>query len=472
MRVNQGFFDALVAIVGAERVLTGAQAAPYLCEWRGAFTPRAAAVVLPADTDAVAAIVTVCGRYDANIVAQSGNTGLVGGSAASDADSDVIISLAGMDRIRAVDTDDNTITVEAGAILADVKAVAAAAHRYFPLSLASATQCRIGGNLATNAGGLNVLRYGNTRDLTLGLEVVLADGRVWSSLSPLVKDNSGFDLRDLFIGSEGTLGIITAATLRLYYPERQHATALCAAASPADALAITRTLIDRSGGQVVACELMANQAVQLVRQFVVDEVSGIAMDHDWYILLELASSATGNDLQAILDDVMKTAGTDRAVPDYALADTHEEREALWRLRESIPAAQRAAGASIKHDIALPVAQMPAFLARALPAVEARLPGVRACTFGHLGDGNIHFNLTRPLDGDNTSFLAESESVHRLVHELVLEMGGSSAAEHGVGRLKVADMARYKSPVEQAMTRAVKQALDPETRLNPGVLVDQ
>ncbi len=469
--MNQTFYDLLTRAVGTEGVKIGLDAAPYLREWRGAFMPEALAVVRPSSIEAVSAVVQACARYDVKIIAQSGNTGLVGGSAASDPESHVIVNLERMNQIRGVDPADNTMTVESGVVLADAKSAAAESGRYFPLSLASGDQCRIGGNLATNAGGLNVLCYGTMRNLTLGLEVVLADGQVWSSLSPLRKDNSGFDLRDLFIGSEGALGIITAATLKLVYPERQRATALCAVAAPADALAITETLIDRSGGQVVACELMANQAVQLVREYIAADELRITTDCEWYVLLELASSANGGDLPSLLDEVLNAALNDQAALAYTIADTPEQRAVQWRLRESIPAAQRAAGASIKHDIALPISRMPAFLDQALPAMNRLLPGVRPCPFGHLGDGNIHFNLTRPPQSDDAAFIAQSELVHRVVHDMVVEMGGSIAAEHGIGRLKVTDLGHYKSQGEIAMTRAVKQALDPGNRLNPGVIVD-
>lgn len=468
--MSQEAFDALCAIVGTDAVLGGADAAPYLTEWRGAFTPRALAVVLPASTDEVAALVVACADYNMTIVAQSGNTGLVGGSAADDDQAQIILNLARMNRVRELDASDNAMTVEAGCILNDVKAAAAEAGRYFPLSLASGDQCRIGGNLATNAGGLNVLRYGNTRDLTFGLEVVLADGRIWSDLSPLRKDNSGFDLRDLFIGSEGVLGVITAATLKLSYPERQRATALCAVATPADALAITQTLIDRSGGNVVACELMSRQAVQLVQECVADDNRGLSLDRDWFVLVELASSAAGDWLTPILEDVLVAAHQEQNIVDYCIAGDENRREAQWQLRESIPKAQRVAGASIKHDISLPVGRMPVFLECVLPEIKQLIPGVRPCPFGHLGDGNIHFNLTRPIDADNDDFLARTGDAHRLVHDRVVAMGGSLAAEHGIGRLKIEALECYKAAVENDLTRRIKSGLDPSNHLNPGVML--
>lgn len=469
--MTQALYEALQAVVGAEAVLTGNAALPFLTEWRGAFWPEAAAVVQPADTEAVASVVRACAVHGAALVTQSGNTGLVGGSAASDSDNHILLSLVRMDAVRAVDVNDNTMTVEAGCILADVKQAAADAGRYFPLALASADQCRIGGNLGTNAGGLNVLRYGNARDLTLGLEVVLADGRVWSSLSPLRKDNSGFDLRNLFIGSEGALGIITAATLKLSYAESERATALCAIARPADALAITRSLDQRSGNNVVACELISNQAVQLVREYSTDTAVGIELNHAWYVLIELASSATGCGLAEVVEDVLSSAEANGTASVFSIAETEQQRLAQWQLREFIPAAQRSAGASIKHDISLAPDAIPEFLDTVLRDIERLIPGVRPCPFGHLGDGNIHFNLTRPVDGDDSAFLAHIEAAHQLVHDRVVERGGSIAAEHGIGRLKVADLARYKTSVEQDLSRSLKTALDPDNRLNPGVMID-
>jgi len=462
----------LAHIVGAANVLDGASTGPYLTEWRGAFKPVALAVVRPADTDQVSQVVSACATAGIAVVAQSGNTGLVGGSAASDGDRQIILSLERMDRIRAVDIDNATLTVEAGCILADVQQAAADAGFYFPLTLASKDRCRIGGNIATNAGGLNVVRYGNTRDLVLGLEVVLADGRVWHNLTGLRKDNSGFDLNDLFVGSEGALGIVTAAVLKLYDPIVQQVVALFGLDDPADAVALQRRLIAASGHNLTGCELMSGQAVELACRHIDGCNQPFDTRHHWYLLAELSTSADGDWLGQIMDSVVAAASADGHIRDVRIATAADEIAAIWHLRESLPPAQVAEGASIKHDISLPVSRLPRFLARAMPAIRDALPGVRPCPFGHVGDGNLHFNLSKPENADDAAFLALSDIAHDVVHDIVVDMGGSFAAEHGIGRLKVEAMARYKQPVELDMLRAIKTALDPDNRLNPGVVVPE
>ena len=466
--------DALIAtlrdIVGTDDVLQAQAASPYLVEWRGAFRPTALAVVRPADTQQVADVIVACANAGCAVIAQSGNTGLVGGAAANDAQRHVIVNLERMNRIRAVDADNATITVEAGCILSDVQQAAADAGLFFPLTLASRDRCRIGGNLATNAGGLNVVRYGNTRDLALGLEVVLADGRVWNNLTGLRKDNSGFDLDDLFIGSEGALGIITAAVLKLYEPVVQQVSALFALESPAQAVRLQRRLTAASGHNLTGCELMSRQAVELACTHIDGCEEPFDIDHEWYLLVELASSAEGHWLLDAISSVVERARREHEWVDVIVAHDVEMSRRLWHLRESLPPAQVAEGASIKHDISLPVSKLPAFLERALTAIREALPGVRPCPFGHVGDGNLHFNLSRPVDADDAAFLAQSEAAHTVVHDIVADMGGSIAAEHGIGRLKVATMDRYKSEVERDMMRAIKTALDPDNRLNPGAVV--
>ncbi|GAB3675409.1 FAD-binding oxidoreductase [Salinisphaera aquimarina] len=462
--------EALRDIVGSSQVLPAADAASYLKDWRGEFEPAALAVVRPADTDEVARVIEACAEAGLAVVAQSGNTGLVGGSAAGDAQREVIVSLERLDRVREVDVDNATMTVEAGCILADAQQAAADAGLYFPLTLASKARCRIGGNLATNAGGLNVVRYGNTRDLVLGLEVVLADGRVWHNLSGLRKDNSGFDLNDLFVGSEGALGIVTAAVFKLYDPIVQQVVALFGLDDPADAVVLQRRLIAASGHNLTGCELMSRQSVELACAHIEGCDKPFAREYDWYLLAELGSSAEGDWLPAIMDSVVARAKYENRLRDVRIATDAASAIRLWHLRESLPPAQVAEGASIKHDISLPVSKLPTFLSRALPAIKQALPGVRPCPFGHVGDGNLHFNLSKPAGGDDSAFMAESEHAHQVVHDIVVDMGGSFAAEHGIGRLKVEALARYKQPVELDMMRAIKTALDPDNRLNPGVIV--
>ena len=462
--------DALTTRLGGDAVLPPGDAmTPYLAEKRGLFADRPAlAVVRPADTAGVAAAMAICAEQGVAVIPHGGNTGLCGGAAARASDAAILLSLERLDRIRGVDAANFSLTAEAGCRLAAVQAAAAAADRLFPLSYAAEGDCQIGGNLATNAGGMNVLRYGNARDLTLGLEVVLADGRVWDGLRSLRKDNSGYDLRDLFIGAEGTLGIITAATLKLFPAVRERATAIVGLASVEAAVELFGQLRAESGDTVTSCELMGRRPLAYALEFAADCREPLPASHPWYLLVELTSSAAQSALPARLEQAL--AGMSDGMGDYRIARDSAEAADFWRLRNSIPGAQKGAGASIKNDISVATADMPAFIAAASEAVEAARPGVRVCAFGHIGDGNIHFNLTRPVDMSDSAFLAEWGPLTRIVNDLVVRYRGSFAAEHGVGQLKPDEVARLKDPVEQAMMRAIKQALDPDNRLNPGKVV--
>ncbi|MDA3919819.1 MAG: FAD-binding oxidoreductase [Salinisphaera sp.] len=457
--------------LGEQAVCLPESAGDYLREWRGAFEPTALAVVFPATTEQVSIVLRCCSEHDCAVVPQSGNTGLVGGAAATDAERHVLLNLERMDRIREIDADNATMTVEAGCTLADAQRAAAAAGFLLPIQLASRERCRIGGNLASNAGGLNVVYYGNTRDRVLGLEVVLANGRVWHNLSGLRKDNSGYDLNDLFVGSEGTLGIITAAVLELADLPQQRAVAWCGLDHPQQAVKLARRIGAASGGQIVGCELICAQILDLACTHMDGCEPPLVKRHPWNLLVEIASSAPGDWLAPILSDALAAACEAGQVVDYQLATAAADIDRLWHLRESLPPAQTAEGASIKHDISLPVSRLPAFLETALAAVNQALPGIRPCPFGHVGDGNLHFNLTRPVDMADEVFKAEAARLHRLVHDLAIDMGGSIAAEHGVGRLKVAELQRTKQAVELDMLARIKQALDPDNQLNPGVVVD-
>lgn len=471
MAAANELIDDLVAAVGEAQVLTDPAATTgYLTEWRGAFRPQAAAIVRPGSAAEVAHVIKVIAEHDAALVPQSGNTGTVGGSAADDPRRQVILNLERMNRVREIDTDNATMTVEAGCTLGEAQRAAVDAGFYLPIQLASAERCRIGGNLATNAGGLNVVHYGNTRDRVLGLEVVLADGRVWDHLTGLRKDNSGYDLKDLFVGSEGTLGVMTAAVLELADPPRQRAVAFCGLADVQQAVALQGRLRRETGHHVVGCELISAQALELACTYNEQCETPLSSAAPWSLLVEVATSATGDWLSATLRDCLAQADEDRSLIEYVVAATPAGMDRLWRLRTSIPAAQTAAGASIKHDISLPVSQLPGFIERMLPPLLAQVPGIRPCVFGHVGDGNLHFNLTRPVAMTDDLFRGCETELHRLVHDQVAAMRGSVAAEHGVGRLKVDEIARLKQPVEIDMLRRVKKALDPENRMNPGVLV--
>ena len=457
--------------LGDEHVLTDAEAmASYLREWRGAFTGRAAAVLCPASTEQVAAVVRLCAEQGLAIVPQGGNTGLVGGAAPQSAGEHVVVALQRMRTIREIDTDNDSITVEAGAILADVQTAAADAERLFPLSLAAEGSCRIGGNLATNAGGLNVIHYGNTRDLCLGLEVVLANGEIWHGLSGLRKDNSGYDLKNLFIGSEGTLGIITAASFKLFARPRQTETAFVALADVDAALDVLQRLRSDSGDNLVACELMPRFALELTGRHAERCRDPFDDSHPWYLLIEAATPAAGDWLRDAVQGALMAALEAGSARDVLLADSLEQARDFWRIRENIPESQTREGASIKHDVSVPRARIPAFVARASRAVAEAVPGIRICAFGHVGDGNLHFNLTLPEGGDAKAFRACEPELNRIVHDIVVEMAGSFAAEHGVGRLKPGEMTRYKSPAALWMMRRVKAALDPDNRMNPDVIL--
>lgn len=444
--------------------------APYLAERRGLYQGRAAAVVCPRSTREVADVVAACQGSDLAIVPQGGNTGLSGGAVATDAERQIVLSLRRMNRVRAVDPAAFTLTCEAGCVLADIQHAAREAGRYFPLSLSAEGSCQIGGNLATNAGGTNVLRYGNARAQTLGVEAVLADGSVWNGLKELRKDNSGYDLRDLLIGSEGTLGIITAAVLRLYPPPVTRATALVALSDIAEAIELFGELRAASGDSLTGCELMNRTALALTTYHIPGCRDPFAEHHPWYLLLELSASRGDADLRGALEAVLERRLERGGLRDAVLAENESQRAALWHLRDSISEAQRHAGASIKHDVSVPIGRVPELIARGRNALAEHAPGTRICAFGHLGDGNIHYNLSQPEDAEPHSFLARWDELNEIVLDIVVELGGSVSAEHGIGLLKRAALARYGSPVALSAMRRIKQALDPDGRLNPGKIL--
>ena len=469
------FRDRLRQLLGSRGVLSDpTDMAPYLVDWREAFHGQALAVARPETTDQVADIVRLCASSHVSVVPQGGNTGLVGGATPLDQDQSrgeqLVLSLSRMNRIRDLDPLDHTITVEAGCILADIQAAAAAAGRYFPLSLGAQGSCQIGGNIATNAGGVNVLRYGNARDLVLGLEVVLADGRVWNGLRRLRKDNTGYDLKQLMIGSEGTLGIITAAVLRLFPHRRESVTALLAVPSVAAALEIFVRLRADGGDELSSAELMDDLGCRLALKHVPGLVMPLAASYDHYLLAELSTSRRGADLHSVLESVLEEAMADGLVLDGTVAANQTQIDALWRLREGIVEGQRLEGVQLKHDIAVPVSRVPALIDQAGEAVRQALPGVRVVAFGHLGDGNIHFNLSPPEGATPEAFLERADDLTRTVYDVVAGMDGSISAEHGVGQLKREAIGRYKPAVEVELMARVKRALDADGTLNPGKVV--
>jgi FAD/FMN-containing dehydrogenase len=470
-RPSETTLDALVRIVGEGHAIRDAAAmAPYLVEWRDRYVGKAALVLKPGSTAEVAAILKRANETCTAIVPQGGNTGLVGGQIPFESGHEVVVNLGRMTHVRDIDLDGNTMTVEAGLVLAIAQAVAISAGRQFPLSLASEGSCQIGGVLATNAGGTAVLAYGSARDLTLGLEVVLADGTVWNGLKRLRKDNSGYDLKDLFVGSEGTLGIITAAVLRLFPKAAETVTAFAGLAHLDVAAAFFSRVYDRAGPGLIAFELMPRLGLDFVLEHGANTRDPLRTAHAWYVLFELSSQREGDDAVRLAEALLNEGIEAKEIDDAVLAASVAQRRELWRLRELMSEVQKHEGGSIKHDVAVPVARVPEFIARANQLVELMIPGARAVPFGHFGDGNIHYNVSQPPSMDRAVFLANWEALNAAVHEIVLDLGGSISAEHGIGRLKRDLLRHAKQPLELELMRKIKNALDPNGVLNPGKLL--
>jgi D-lactate dehydrogenase (cytochrome) len=462
---------ALVDVVGEEHVLVDpALTGSYETDWTGRFAGRASCVVRPATTEQVAAVLRACSAAGAAVVVQGGNTGLVGGGVPSEDGGSIVLSLARLNRIREIDPINFTLTAEAGCILADVQKAADEHDRLFPLSLGAEGSCRIGGNLSTNAGGIAVLRYGNMRDLTLGLEVVLPDGRVWDGLRTLRKDNTGYDLKHLFIGAEGTLGIITAATLKLFPRPAAVETAFIAFERVDDVMEVFARARAASGDQLTAFELIPRFGLEIAVKHVPGVADPLGDPYPFYALLNVASSQPGGNLREALEGFLADAMEAGLVKDGVIAESGAQAKELWRIREGVVEAQTREGGSIKHDVAVPVSKVAEFIRDASGAVEAALPGIRPCAFGHVGDGNIHFNLSQPPGMDKNAYLARWEEFNRIVHDIVVDLNGSISAEHGIGRLKRDELAHYKSAVELELMRTVKRALDPSGIMNPGKVI--
>lgn len=462
------FLRSLAAVVGSNRVLSDpAGMAPYLTDWRGRYSGDALAVVFPGDTDQVAGVVRLCAQTGVSIVPQGGNTGLCGGATPLAHAHAVVLNLSRMQRIRALDPENNTVTVEAGCTLTSIQEVAETADRLFPLSLASEGSCQVGGNLSTNAGGVQVLRYGNMRDLVLGLEVVLPDGQVWNGLRGLRKDNTGYDLKHLFVGAEGTLGIITAAVLKLFPRPRAISTAWVTVPNPIAAVRLLNSLRSVCGDRVTAFEIMGRPALELVFKHIPGARLPVDPLPSWSVLVELADTVEDGGLSALLEQALAGAMETGLVDDAVLATSLSQARALWSLRENISEAQRIEGVSIKHDVSVPVSCVPEFIERAGALLKARWPDVRIVVFGHIGDGNLHYNLSRTDAIDNQAFVALTPEINRVVHDLVHSLNGSISAEHGLGQLKRDEITRYKSDLELSLMRSLKQAIDPNGIMNPG-----
>lgn len=467
---SQNVLAPIRAIVGEDGIITDPHVMePYLNSWRDNWRGRSPLIVRPRTTEEMARVVRICAASRTAIVPQGGNTGVTGGGQPREDRSDIVVSTARMTRIRAIDAANDTMTVEAGCILAAAREAAKAADRLFPLYFGAVGSCQIGGCISTNAGGINVLRYGNTRNLVAGLEVVLPDGRIWDGLRGLRKDNAGYDLKQLFIGAEGTLGIITAAVLRLFPSPRGSATALLGVASPAQALKWVVRAKQACSNYLTAAELIERICIDVTCKHVSGISDVLSSVYPWYLLVELSGQSDDAALRAALEREFQAGFDAGELVDGVIASSEAQAGMLWRMRESIPEAHKREGLSFKHDISVPVSKVPEFLDRARAALEREFPGIRMFSFGHLGDGNIHFN---PLQAPGREATKDDDllQVNRIVHDLVVALGGSISAEHGIGRLRREELRRYKSPVELAMMASIKRTFDPNNIMNPGKVI--
>lgn len=471
MKPTQDILARLKEITGEKGFLTDeVDMAPYLQERRELFAGRAAAVLRPSSVEEVSAIMRIAHEAGIAVVPQGGNTGLVGGQMPDQSGDAIVLSLSRMNQVRAIDAVNNTLTVDAGVTLAAAQEAAASGDRLFPLSLASEGTCQIGGVLSTNAGGTQVLRYGNARDLVLGLEVVLANGDIWNGLTGLRKDNTGYDLKQLFLGSEGTLGIITGAVLKLFPRPQAVSTAFAAVPDVASAVMLLRIADAVSGGQVSTFELVPRIGIEFVMRHLEGGSDPLPDPAPWYVLIEMTAGTKAARLTEVMEASLSEGFEQNLVSDAVIAQSEAQRADFWRLRESLSDVQRAEGGSIKHDVSVPLSRIADFIEAATEAVSSRLPGIRPVPFGHIGDGNVHFNLSQPEGMDKQAFLDLWDEMNAIVHGIVREMGGSISAEHGVGQLKRDEIAATKSPVEMEMMRTLKKAIDPKGILNPGKVV--
>lgn len=462
--------SALKAVYSGRIFIDDADKAPFLTDWRGLWTGNAIAVVQPESTEEVAAIMRWARDMGSTVTPQGGNTGLSGGSVPEPGADGILLSLTRLNRIRSIDPANNSMTVEAGCLLSQVQAAAEQADRLFPLSLAAEGSCTIGGNLASNAGGTGVLRYGNARELCLGLEVVTADGEIWNGLRGLRKDNSGYSLRDLFVGSEGTLGIITAAVVKLFPRPAARVAAFAAVDTPTAAVDLLALLQSAAGDGLTAFELVSDLCVQLVLGHTPGTRLPLEERARWYVLIEVSDALSEERAAETLQNTLMAAFDRDIVLDVAIATSMRQSQDFWALRENVSEAQGAFGKTIKHDVSLPISDIPAFIGEAITALFSSYPDIQPVVFGHLGDGNLHFNVSPANGSTGDALLERQERINRTIHDLVVAHGGSISAEHGLGVLRRDEAAQYKQPVELALMRAVKTALDPHGLLNPNKLL--
>ncbi len=465
------FLDICRKTIGASHVLADARGmSAYLKDWRDRASGKALAVLRPSSTEEVAAIVRLCKQFRVPVVPQGGNTGLVLGGIPDDSGKAIVLSLRRMNRIRSIDPDNNTMVVEAGCILKSVQDAASKANRLFPLRLASEGSCTVGGTLSANAGGTAVLRYGNARELCIGLEVVTPQGEIWNGLRSLRKDNSGYDLRDLFIGAEGTLGVITAAVLKLHPQPNATVTALVALNTPQDALQLLIQAQARCDAALTAFELMSDFSLQLVSRHFPHMQPPLPLSFQQYALIELSGSETEPRLSSLMEDMLGDAMRSGFVLDAVIASSIAKTREIWQWREHISAAQAQEGNNIKHDISVAPSRIPDFIAETNVLLQKHFPGCRTVTFGHLGDGNLHYNVSAPENETADEFLKQQSGVNRVVYDSVHRFGGSIAAEHGVGSLKRDEIRRYLPEIEIRMMQSIKKALDPDDLMNPGKII--
>jgi FAD/FMN-containing dehydrogenase len=467
IRPSPELIDRFAAIVGALNALTEpSDIAPYLVESRGLYKGETPLVLKPGSVEEVSQILKLASETGVAIVPQGGNTGHVAGQIPRTGASDLVLSLERLNRIRDIDPVGNVIAVDAGCILADIHQAAEAHDRLFPLSLGSQGSCRIGGNLSTNAGGTAVLAYGNMRHLCLGLEVVLPTGEIWDGMRRLAKDNTGYDLRDLFIGAEGTLGVITGAVLKLFPRPLGHQVAFAGVKSVADALALFDRASSLCGPALTGFELMPRLGVEFTARHIDGVRDPLDTVHAWYMLIDISTSDSAESAERMVARLLETGFSDGLVENAVIAASEAQRRSLWHMRESMSPAQKPEGGSIKHDVSVPVSSIPAFMEEADAAVMKAIPGARICSFGHMGDGNIHYNISQPVGADKDAFIARWREINAIVHAIVLRYNGSISAEHGIGQLKRDELAEVRAPIEIDLMRRIKHAFDPAGIMNP------
>ena len=469
--MNPDLLRRFVAIVGLKHALTQTDdLTHYTHENRDIIIGKTPLVLKPASTEEVAAIVKLAAETRTAIVPQGGHTGHAAGAVPDESGEQIVVSLERMNKIREIDLKGNVIVCDAGCVLETIQNVADEHERLFPLSLGSQGSCQIGGNISTNAGGTAVLSYGNTRQLVMGLEVVLPSGEIWNGLRRLKKDNTGYDLKDLFIGAEGTLGIVTAAVLKLFPKPKGKSVAFCGMQSVKQTVQMLGLARERSGNAVTAFEFLRRDTIEAALKHGQNVRNPLDDMHQWYVLLEISSHRSQSDADETMQCILEKALNDQAISDASIATNLTQQTEFWAIRETVPIVQKQIGGSIKHDISIPLHLIPAFLIEADALVSSEIPGIRHYTFGHLGDGNIHYNLSQPQDGDEVSFLAKREQINELVHKLTVQYEGSISAEHGIGKLKRDLLARTKDPVELELMRSIKKTLDPMGIMNPGKVV--